>query len=131
MDKALALILCRLPIFQRELTKSMPLPSIEDLMSISSRFPTKGLPILFEAHYEQQMALMSRIQVEVWHCLHGQETHNVPEVRKELEVWYTEAKKVRFLWLLRFTWTLTDALSRFSKPALSQKSLFWTPTDLF
>lgn len=93
----MSLILSKTPIFQRDLTRSMALPSLEDLLSTRSRYPTDGMPVLFEAHYEQQMALLSRIQIDVWHCLPGQETQNVPRVRKDLEKWYTDAKKVMSL----------------------------------
>lgn len=97
MDKSLSIILSKTPVFQRELIRRVPLPSLENLLSTRPRYPTDGMPVLFEAHYEQQMALLSRIQMNVWHCLPGQETHDVPMVREELKTWYTEAKQVFLL----------------------------------
>jgi hypothetical protein len=73
---------------------AMPLPTLEELLSTRPRL--EGMPILFEAHFDQQVYLLSRVQAEVWHCLPGQETQNVDKVRKDLESWYTEAGKARF-----------------------------------
>lgn len=89
LDKALSLILSRSPIFQRDLMNAIQSPTLEELLSTRPR--SDGMPILFEAHFDQQMYLLSRVQAEVWHCLPGQETHNVDHVRKDLESWYTEA----------------------------------------
>ncbi|KAL5393483.1 hypothetical protein DPSP01_000301 [Paraphaeosphaeria sporulosa] len=92
LDKALSLILSRSPIFQRDLMNAVPLPTMEELLSTRNRLD--GMPILFEAHFDHQMNLLSRVQAEVWHCLPGQETQNVDKVRKDLESWYTEATKI-------------------------------------
>ncbi|KAF2447777.1 hypothetical protein P171DRAFT_518818 [Karstenula rhodostoma CBS 690.94] len=92
LDKALSLILSRSPIFQRDLMNAMPLPTLEELLSTRPR--SDGMPLLFEAHFDQQMYLLSRVQAEVWHCLPGQETQNVDKVRKDLQSWHTEAAKI-------------------------------------
>ncbi|KAL1599681.1 hypothetical protein SLS60_007484 [Paraconiothyrium brasiliense] len=93
LDKSLALILSRSPNFQRDLMKAVPLPTLEELLSSRPRYSTDGMPILFEAHFDQQMYLLSRVQIEVWHCLPGQEAQNVVKVRKDLKSWYNEAVK--------------------------------------
>lgn len=128
-EKAMSLILSKAPIFQRELTKSMTLPSLEDLLSNCPRYPTDGMPVLFEAHYEHQMALLSRIQIDAWHCLPGQESQSVPRVRKDLETWYTHAKKVNLCLLLK-TLSKTHTVNRSSKPLPSPRNRFSAPTAL-
>ncbi|KAL5425675.1 hypothetical protein PMIN04_002451 [Paraphaeosphaeria minitans] len=92
LGKALSLILSRSPIFQRDLMNVISLPTLEEL--VSTRHRLDGMPILFEAHLDHQMNLLSRVQAEVWHCLPGQETQHVDKVRKDLGTWYTEAEKL-------------------------------------
>lgn len=121
-DQALALILGRLPIFQRDLLKAMSMPTLEDLLSTRPFYSNGGMPVLFAARFDEQMYLLSRVQVEVWYCVHGQETHNVDQTRTALESWCTEASKESY--------TLSERRSRSNdfdrslRQLLSRKSHF-------
>ena len=94
MDKALALILCRPPTFHREMTTEIALPTLDQLLPPQSRYPFNGVPVLFDAHYTQQMHLLSRVMGDVWHCLYGQSSDDIHAVKRHLESWYRQAMEV-------------------------------------
>ena len=91
LDKTLALILGRPPTLHRELAAAIPLPTLDQLLT--GRSPHGG-PALFDAHYSNQMHLLSRIKSEVWHCLYGQDSANIHVVRENLDSWNREANEV-------------------------------------
>ena len=94
MDNALALILCRPPTFCREITATIPLPTLDQLLPSQSHYPSSGAPALFDAHYMNQMHLMSCVMADVWHCLYGPNPGDGHSLKENLESWHREATEV-------------------------------------
>lgn len=94
MDNWLAIILGRPPTFQRGVAQEVELPGLEQLLPSQRTQASKGAPMLFVAHYTHQMHLLSRIMLDIWHCLHGQDFDGAPAVRENLECWYRQATEV-------------------------------------
>lgn len=94
MDNALALILCRPPTFCREMTAKIPLPTLDQLLHSQSHYPSSGVPALFDAHYMNQMHLLSRIMADVWHCIYGSSPSDGHSLKENLESWHRQATEV-------------------------------------
>lgn len=94
LDKALALILCRPPAFHREMATMIALPTLDQLLPSQPHLPSCGAPVLFNAHYTQQMLLLSRVMADVWHCLYGQSSDEANAMKENLESWYRQASEV-------------------------------------
>ncbi len=94
LDKALALILCRPPIFHREMTTGIALPTLDQLLPSQPHHPSSGAPVLFVAHYTHQMLLLSRVMADVWHCLYGQDSDDVNAIKENLDSWHRQATEV-------------------------------------
>ena len=94
LDKSLALILCRRPVFAPEMATGTPLPPLEQLLLSPPTYSAGDVPTLFNAHYIHQMHLMSNIMADVWNCLYGRDSHKVREVTENLEKWYRQATEV-------------------------------------
>ena len=93
LDKALGLILCRPPTLHRRMETEAALPTIDQLLP-SRSYSSAGASVLFEAHYTNQMHLLSRVMTDVWHCLYGQEGDRVHIVKQSLETWHRKATEV-------------------------------------
>jgi len=94
LDQLLALVLSKPPIFQRELAKTIPLIEFNQLILSSSGYTLGRGPLLFNAHYNYQISLLTRIMADTWCCFCGKQAQDVPQVRSHLEIWYLEAVKV-------------------------------------
>ncbi|KAF7553504.1 hypothetical protein G7046_g7088 [Stylonectria norvegica] len=94
MDKTMALILCRPPTFHREMTTEIAMPALDKLVSSQNRHSCSGEPVLFNAHYTNQMHVLSQVMADVWHCLYGQDSASGPEVRDKLDSWHQQATQV-------------------------------------
>ena len=96
LDKALGLILCRPPTLHRAMAAEIDLPTLDQFMP-SQPYMSSGTAVLFEAHYTNQMHLVSRVMGDVWHCLYGQDGDQFHAVKQRLESWYQHAVEVRKL----------------------------------
>lgn len=94
LDNAMSLILCRPPTFHREITTSMPLPKLDQLLAPQSHCSSGRAPVLFEAHYMNQMHLMSCIMADLWQCLYGQDRGDGHALKETLDSWYSQATEV-------------------------------------
>ena len=94
LDKALALILCRPPIFHREMTATIALPTLDQLLPSQPHLSFRGGPTLFNAHFKYQMHLLSRIMADAWYCLYGQDSEKVHTILEKLKAWYHSATEV-------------------------------------
>ena len=94
LDKALALILCRPPTFHREMTSEIALPTLDQLLPSSQHRPSVGAPVLFDAHYKNQMHLMSLLMADMWHCLHGKGSEDLYAIKENLDSWHRQATEV-------------------------------------
>lgn len=103
MDKALALIMCRPPIFHREMINAIALPTLDQLLPSQPHYPSGRTPVLFDAHYTQQLHLLSLIMADVWRCLYGQDSGDVHATRENLESWHRQATEVAW-----FHYTFAD-----------------------
>ncbi|KAF3760244.1 hypothetical protein M406DRAFT_334922 [Cryphonectria parasitica EP155] len=94
LDKALALMLFRPPSFSREVVKDMPLPTLDQLLPAQAPSASRGGPILFAAHYKNQLHLFSLIVADVWQCFYGHELDMVQRTKEKLESWHQRAVQV-------------------------------------
>ena len=93
LDKSLGLILCRPPTIHRTMASEIALPTLEQLLP-PRPYSTSGTAVLFEAHYTNQMHLLSCVMADAWHCLYGKEGDKVQVVKQSLESWYRHATEV-------------------------------------
>jgi Fungal specific transcription factor domain len=100
LDKALALILCKPPTISREMAAGNPIPSLDQLLTSVPGYSSTHVPLLFDAHYMNQMHLLSNVMADAWHCIYGQDSCKVLEVKESLEKWYREAIEVVEMTLL-------------------------------
>lgn len=122
MDKALALIMCRPPIFHREMTTGIPLPTLDQLLPSQPHYPSSGAPVLFDAHYTQQMHLLSLVMADVWRCLYGQDSDDVHAIKENLESWHRQATEVAWI-PLPLCEQAADICSRFLRLLRLQRNL--------
>ena len=122
LDKALALILCRPPVFHREMTAMIALPTLEQLLPSQPQLPSSGAPVLFNAHYTHQMLLLSRVMGDIWHCLYGQNSDDVNTIKDNLESWHRQASEVAGI-SLKTHEQAADVFPRFSRLLLLQRNL--------
>lgn len=94
LDKELALILCRPPIFHREMGNAISLPSLEKAAARQQSRRSDGGYVLFEAHYNNQMHLLSRVRADIWQSLYGPDGERASAIEKSLESWHHKAKQV-------------------------------------
>lgn len=93
LDKALGLILGRPLSIPRTTANETALPTLDQLLP-SQSYSTSGTAVLFEAHYADQMHLLSRIMADAWHCLYGKDGDKVHSVKQSLDSWYSRATEV-------------------------------------
>ncbi|OJJ43531.1 hypothetical protein ASPZODRAFT_145886 [Penicilliopsis zonata CBS 506.65] len=95
MDKSLALILNRPPAFHRQLVKEIPMPTLNQLLTISSPSSSpSSIPALFSAHYMHQMHLLSVVMADLWHCMFGRDSSDADRIKENLDSWYRQAREV-------------------------------------
>ena len=98
LDKGLALIFGRPPTFHRAMAREIALPTLDQLLPFQPHLTSAGAPALFGAHYIHQMMLLSRIMVDIWHCIYEEAAPNdrsIEVASEDLQLWYRQAKEVR------------------------------------
>ena len=96
VDKGLALIFCRPPTFHRAMTREIPLPKLNQLLSFQPHWRDGAAMGLFGAHYMHQLHLVTRVMGDVWYCLHeeGPDVTSIGAVMQDLDLWQRTAKEV-------------------------------------
>ncbi|KAK5161717.1 hypothetical protein LTS14_000062 [Recurvomyces mirabilis] len=94
LDQSLALIFGRSATFHRALIKTIPMPSLAQLMAGSSASETPAF--LFGAHFMRQMFLVSAVTADVWSALYEPETSvlRLQKAKRDVEAWYEQADKI-------------------------------------
>ena len=126
LDKTLALMLRRPPIFHREMTAMIALPTLDQILPSQPHISSSGAPVLFNAHYMHQMLLLSRVMADVWHCLYGQNSDEVNSVKENLESWHRQASEVAGT-SLKIHEQAANNCSRSSRLLRLQRNLFSAP----
>lgn len=107
LDKALSLILYRPPSLHSSMAAEMDFPTLDQLIP-SQMYASSGDALLFQAHYTDQMHLLSRVMADMWQCLYGQEADKFLVVKQKLESWHHHAVEVRNHYYIRGDWQHTD-----------------------
>ncbi|KAI1340154.1 hypothetical protein F5Y15DRAFT_49996 [Xylariaceae sp. FL0016] len=101
MDKGLALVFGRPPIFTQTMCAAVPMPSIIQLQSFQPHMhdATHGesaFRSLFGAHFLYRAFLQTQIIAEVWDQVFGDATGHTPRivVRKRLDTWFDETMTI-------------------------------------
>lgn len=121
LDKVMALVLFRPPVFSRDVVEDVRMPTLDQLVppigpAASSRSDadssaakpmlkadnggdgggttTTTTPKVFTAHFHNQMHLLSGLMADVWRCLHARDAESVPGIKAELESWHQQAVQV-------------------------------------
>lgn len=120
LDKVMALILFRQPMFSQDMIEDVPMPTVNQLVppvgsAASSRSDAESstakiilkadnsggdgaaattTPIVFTAHFHNQMHLLSGLMADMWRCLHARDAESVPGIKAELESWHQQAVQV-------------------------------------
>ncbi|PSR81525.1 hypothetical protein BD289DRAFT_454777 [Coniella lustricola] len=110
LDKTMALMLFRPPMFSREMVDDVPMPTLHQLVppamasskSHAGTAATSALgadagvstPTVFTAHFYNQMHLLCGIMDRMWCCLHTRDAESVPGLKTALESWHRGAVQV-------------------------------------
>ena len=107
LDKLLALIFGRPPVFHRAMCEEIPMPSMQRLRvfqphlkaSPQSETTPSSSASLFGAHVLHQMHLVSKVMGDIWYYLfddHGRPAV-LEETRENLNSWFEDTSKVNKL----------------------------------
>lgn len=103
VDKGLSVIFGRPPTFHRAMTKTIPTPTVLQLLPYEphNKPPQQGAGArpgsLFGAHYVHQIMLLSHIIGDIWTCIYDTvplDQTAIDSTKNALETWYAPAKLV-------------------------------------
>ncbi|EMC92685.1 hypothetical protein BAUCODRAFT_151097 [Baudoinia panamericana UAMH 10762] len=96
LDKGLALVFGRPPVFHRAMGREIPLPRLDELVAFKPHSTFQGTPVLFGAHFLHRIMGLSRLLGDFWYVLYDAETREegIDEACEELEGWYGESMEV-------------------------------------
>lgn len=99
VDKALAVIFGRSPIFTPRMSIEVGLPTLEQIRPSTQHRTSDGSNGYFASHLMYQKFLLSTVMANIWQCLYGgieSQDLEIESAISNLESWYEQAHKVRF-----------------------------------
>lgn len=97
VDKALAVIFGRSPIFPQRMGNEVDLPTLEQIRPSTQHRTLDGSKGYFASHLMYQKFLLSKVMADIWHCLYGgieSQDLEIESIIANLESWYEQAHKV-------------------------------------
>lgn len=97
VDKALAVIFGRSPIFPERMTVEIGLPTLEQIRPSTPQRTSDGSKGYFASHLLYQKFLLSKVMADIWQCLYGRidiKEFEIESAIANLESWYEQAHKV-------------------------------------
>ncbi|KAI3071241.1 transcriptional regulator family: Fungal Specific TF [Penicillium roqueforti] len=96
VDKALAVIFGRSPIFPQRMGIEVGLPTLEQIRPSTQHRTSDGSKGYFASHLMYQKFLLSKVMADIWQCLYGEiesQDLEIESVIANLESWYEQAHK--------------------------------------
>ncbi|KAJ5948541.1 transcriptional regulator family: Fungal Specific TF [Penicillium verhagenii] len=96
VDKALAVIFGRSPIFPQRMGIEIGVPTLEQIRPSTQHRTSDGSKGYFESHLMYQKFLLSKVMADIWQCLYGGvecQDLEIESVIVNLESWYEQAHK--------------------------------------